>query len=280
MARPTCQRLRVTRGIPVAEAAVTKITDLPDPEDDVDLDLDAEDQLLREAVGQPLTVRLAGKVISVPHPTDWPHTANTAAARADFSAWAQAVLTEQDHDVFLAANLRNYQVNALFESVNKRAGVGPGKSPSSRGSSRNKAQALEADLHRYYGRPAGPVPGAAVVPETRRAGGPSAAGVGDGHRGPGGHDRRGVRRPVGGRGPGGGPLVIYGHAPRGPVRRGAQVRALVRSAHVEKGKAGKPPEPLPRPGVRRGRKARKSRLTDAQRRMLDPRLSRAVKPSG
>lgn len=46
------------------------------------------------------------------------------------------------------------------------------------------------------------------------------------------------------------------------------------SAHVKKGQAGKPPEPLPRPGVARsgGRKPRRSRLTDEQRRILDPRL--------
>ena len=47
------------------------------------------------------------------------------------------------------------------------------------------------------------------------------------------------------------------------------------AAHVKQGQAGKPPEPLPRPGESRGRKVRRSRLTDAQRRMLDPRL-RAV----
>lgn len=50
---------------------------------------------------------------------------------------------------------------------------------------------------------------------------------------------------------------------------------LYLSAHVDKGKAGKAPEPLPRPGVSKTRKPRRSRLTDAQRRMMDPRL-RAV----
>ena len=50
---------------------------------------------------------------------------------------------------------------------------------------------------------------------------------------------------------------------------------LYLSAHVDKGKAGKAPEPLPRPGVRKTRKPRRSRLSDAQRRMMDPRL-RAV----
>jgi hypothetical protein len=122
----------------MAEAAVTRITDAPDPGDDVDLDLDAEDMLLREAIGQPLTIRVGGKVIEIPHPTDWPHTANTAAARSDFGAWAAEVLSEDDYEVWQAAKLHNYQVNAVFEKVNRRAGVGPGKSPSSRGSSRSK----------------------------------------------------------------------------------------------------------------------------------------------
>jgi hypothetical protein len=122
----------------MADAAVARITDAPDPDDDVDFDLDAEDTLLREAVGRPLTVRVSGEVIAIPHPTDWPHTANTAAAGADFGAWAQAVLSEDDYKVFLGANLRNYQVEALFAQIQRRAGINPGKSPSSRGSSRNK----------------------------------------------------------------------------------------------------------------------------------------------
>ena len=50
------------------------------------------------------------------------------------------------------------------------------------------------------------------------------------------------------------------------------------SAHVKQGQAGKPPEPLPRPGVSRGPRRRRSRLTDEQRRKLDPRLR--VVPDG
>jgi hypothetical protein len=117
-------------------ADVARITDARDPDDDVDLDLDAEDTLLREAIGRPVTVRVGGKVITVPHPTEWPHTANEAATRGDFSAWASEVLSEDDLKVFTDARLRNYQVTAIFEHVNKRAGVGPGKSPNSRGSSK------------------------------------------------------------------------------------------------------------------------------------------------
>ena len=112
---------------------------LPEPDDDdVDFDLDAEDVLLREAIGQPLTVKVTGKVITIPHPQDWPHAANTAASGADFGGWAREVLSAEDHRVFVAANLRNYQVEALFAQIQKRAGAAPGKSPSSRSSSRNK----------------------------------------------------------------------------------------------------------------------------------------------
>jgi hypothetical protein len=117
-----------------------EVAKLPEAEDEdfVDLDLDADDQLLREAVGQPIRVKVGGQVIEVPHPQDWPHTANTAASNAEFGAWAAQVLSDEDYKVFQGANLRNYQVNALFEHVNKRAGVSPGKSPSSARSSRSK----------------------------------------------------------------------------------------------------------------------------------------------
>ena len=76
--------------------AVARITDVPDPDDEETLTSTWTPRIncSGRRSGRPLTVRVAGKVITVPHPTDWPHTANTAAARADFSAWAQAVLTD------------------------------------------------------------------------------------------------------------------------------------------------------------------------------------------
>ena len=121
-------------------AEVSKITDLPD-EEDVDLDLDAEDALLREAIGAPTSVKLkGGRVVWIPHPTDWPSAANAAASRADFDAWAAEVLNEDDYRAWQAANLRNYQINAVFEKVNRRAGVTPGKSRPSPRSSRSKAR--------------------------------------------------------------------------------------------------------------------------------------------
>jgi hypothetical protein len=124
----------------MADAAVARITDAPDPDDDVDLDLDAEDTLLREAIGQPVRVRAGGKVITIPHPTDWPHTANTAAARTDFGTWAAEVMSPEDYGHFASLKLRNYQINALFEQVQKRTGAGPGKQRNSGPSSRPKRQ--------------------------------------------------------------------------------------------------------------------------------------------
>lgn len=47
------------------------------------------------------------------------------------------------------------------------------------------------------------------------------------------------------------------------------LRYVYTAVHSEKGKAGKVPAPVPRPGVKR---RPKSRLTHEQRMMLDPRL--------
>jgi hypothetical protein len=109
-------------------ADVARITDLPEDED-VDLDLGAEDELLREAIGKPTRIRLtSGDVIEVPHPTEWPYTANAAAGSADFGTWAEQVLSEGDLEAFQAAKMRNYQIQAMFDKVNRQAGVTPGKS--------------------------------------------------------------------------------------------------------------------------------------------------------
>lgn len=122
-------------------ADVARINDAQDPDgEDVDLDLDAEDVLLREAIGQPVRVKVDGKVLEIPHPSDWPTDANAAAARSDFDGWAALVLSDGDLRVWRAAHLRNYQTNAIFEQVAKRTGAGPGKPPASRGSSRSKRQ--------------------------------------------------------------------------------------------------------------------------------------------
>jgi hypothetical protein len=109
-----------------------------EPEEPVDLDLDAEDVLLREAIGQPMTVRLGGEVITVPRMDYWPAEASGFALRGDFGTWAALVLTPEDFKVYAAVKLRNYQVAAIFNRVRQTGGVTPGKSPSSKPSSRRK----------------------------------------------------------------------------------------------------------------------------------------------
>lgn len=116
-------------------AAVAPLPDMPGDDEAVDLDLDAEDQLLREAVGMPVRIRVAGQVIEVPHSSDWTPAANAAAARADFDTWAALVLSEDDLKTWQRAGLRNYQVNAIFERFHKRTGTSPGKSQPLRASS-------------------------------------------------------------------------------------------------------------------------------------------------
>lgn len=104
------------------------------PEDDaVDVDLLAEDALLREAVGQPTSVKLpTGDVIEVAHMADWPHIASRYAAVALFDAWAEEVMSAEDFEAFRKAKLKNYQVNKIIERASAAGGTNPGKSrPSS-----------------------------------------------------------------------------------------------------------------------------------------------------
>jgi len=108
------------------------------PEDAVDLDLLADDAVLREAVGQPTSVRLpTGKVIDVPHISDWPHIASRYAAIALFDAWAAEVLSPADQKAFTDAKLKNYQVSKLIERVSQDGGTNPGKSRPSSASRRS-----------------------------------------------------------------------------------------------------------------------------------------------
>ena len=113
----------------------TASTPEPDQEEAVDLDLLAEDALLREAIGQPTAIRLpTGDVIEVPHVSDWPHIASRYAAIALFDAWAEEVMSEADLKAFQAAGLKNYQINKIILRASQDGGATPGKSRPSSGS--------------------------------------------------------------------------------------------------------------------------------------------------
>jgi hypothetical protein len=116
---------------------MTDDTAAPERDDDeaVDLDLDADDVLLREAIGEPTTVRAGGRVLTIPHQKDWPHIASAFLGQGSFSAWARRVMSEEDFKAFDAADLHNYQIERIVEIVTRNAGITPGKrSPSSRSS--------------------------------------------------------------------------------------------------------------------------------------------------
>ena len=105
-------------------------------DEEVDLDLDAQDeQLRREALGVPSTVRLSGKVIHVMHAGDWSSTAMQAASGGDWDTWAREVIEDDDEfTVWSDANLRNYQIEAVFRECGRQARLSMGKSQRRSGS--------------------------------------------------------------------------------------------------------------------------------------------------
>ena len=102
----------------------------------VDLDLDKEDAALREAIGQSTIVKVRGVVVEFEHPSLWSTTAMNAVNKADWLGWAEEVILSVDQfKHFKGCNLRNYQMQAIFERLNKDAGEDLGKSSESDGSS-------------------------------------------------------------------------------------------------------------------------------------------------
>lgn len=107
-------------------------------EEAVDLDLDALDSDLRdEAIGKPTSVRIDGKTVHIMHAGDWPQSAMRAASMGDWEGWArQVILDDPEFLVWQDADLRNYQIEAVFEQCGKRARMNMGKSRRRSGSSR------------------------------------------------------------------------------------------------------------------------------------------------
>jgi hypothetical protein len=104
--------------------------DAPEDEMPVDVDLDALDEVLRrEAVGEQLTVRLDGKVVHVAHAKDWSSTAMRAASSGDWDTWAREVIDDDDEfRIWVDADLRNYQVEAVFNECGRQSRMNMGKS--------------------------------------------------------------------------------------------------------------------------------------------------------
>jgi hypothetical protein len=115
----------------------------PGEDEDVDLDLDLiDDQLRKERLGRPTSVRIDNVVVHVLHAGDWSSEAMQAASVGNWEAWAEAVIPDkEEYEHWLEADLRNYQVEAVFAECGRQARMSMGKSrrPSgSRGRSRRK----------------------------------------------------------------------------------------------------------------------------------------------
>jgi len=115
----------------------------PQEDEQVDVDLDMLDESLRkERVGQTITVRLGGQVVHIAHAKDWSSTAMRAASAGDWDTWAREVIEDDDEfAVWVDADLRNYQVEAVFDECGRQSRMNMGKSGrrsgSRRGSGRN-----------------------------------------------------------------------------------------------------------------------------------------------
>src|ERR1019366_3497495 len=90
----------------------------------VDLDLDAEDRRLREAVGRDTAVKFKGKVVHFAHTMTWSSIAMDACIAGDFSTWASEVIhDEKELEHFLGTNPTNYQYEAVFTACSKASGL-------------------------------------------------------------------------------------------------------------------------------------------------------------
>jgi hypothetical protein len=108
----------------------------PADDEDVDVDLDLiTDTLRSEAVGEATTVRIDGEVIHIAHAADWSSSAMRAAASGDWEEWARAVIDSDDeYQTWLDADLRNYQIEAVFDQCGRQARMSMGKSRKRSGS--------------------------------------------------------------------------------------------------------------------------------------------------
>lgn len=102
----------------------------PEEPEEVDLDLDLLDSALKaEAVGKPVTVRIDNVVVHVTHANDWSSTAMRAASVGDWDTWAREVITDDtEFEKWSDADLRNYQIEAVFQECGRQARLSAGKS--------------------------------------------------------------------------------------------------------------------------------------------------------
>lgn len=100
------------------------------PDEEVDLDLDTQSEALRrEAVREPTTIRLNETVIHIMHTGDWPQSAMVQASLGNWEAWARLVIEDdEEYETWMDADLRNYQIEAVFSECSRNARMTMGKS--------------------------------------------------------------------------------------------------------------------------------------------------------
>lgn len=111
----------------------------PDDDDvEVDVDLDLlSDTLRKEAVGEATTVKIDGTIIHVAHAGDWSSSAMRAAASGDWETWArEAIFDDDEFQTWMDADLKNYQIEAVFNECGRQARLNMGKSRRRSGSRR------------------------------------------------------------------------------------------------------------------------------------------------
>jgi hypothetical protein len=112
--------------------------DEPDDDIEVDVDLDVlSEPLRRESVGQPTTVRIDRTVVHVTHANDWSSSAMRAASTGDWDSWARAVIEDdEEYQAWMDADLKNFQIEAVFAECGRQARLTQGKSARLSGSRR------------------------------------------------------------------------------------------------------------------------------------------------
>ena len=105
-------------------------------DEEIDLDLDAEGERLRqERVGEPTKIKVGGKIIHIRHAGAWPGSAMRGAGQGDWDSWAEGVIDDPDElKVWFALDLENYQIEAVFQKCGENARVTMGKSQRRSGS--------------------------------------------------------------------------------------------------------------------------------------------------
>jgi hypothetical protein len=117
----------------------TPVDSAPEDSVPVDVDLDMLDDVLRkESVGNPTTVRIDSKVVHISHAKEWSATAMRAASAGDWDTWAREVIDDDDEfRIWVSADLKNYQIEAVFNECGRQSRMNMGKSGKRSGSRPN-----------------------------------------------------------------------------------------------------------------------------------------------